>query len=48
MKFYWVGGEVSGVVSISISISISISLSVIVGYCPVDWSSLSEVTSSVL
>ena len=31
-----------------LSISISISLSVIVGYCPVDWSSLSEVTSSVL
>ena len=31
-----------------ISISISISLSVIVGYCPVDWSSLSEVTSSIL
>ena len=33
---------------IYIYIYISISLSVIVGYCPVDWSSLSEVTSSVL
>ena len=38
-SYYW---------SISISISISISLTVIVGYYPVDWSSLSEVTSSVL
>ena len=31
-----------------LNISISISLLVIVGYYPVDWSSLSEVTSSVL